>query len=179
MPVLVIVIKLWVNNNLSRTDSWPLARVSVKINQGWINCKKRFGKSLANKAPAMFLTILDNKLKLLGTELHRINTIEVKASQYNHVENSYVKKELKKRWTMIGEAKIQRDLYSSFLIMNINPDLRSINRVQCLETFEKFKIVHDIEIERLKASTNCRGELQKVVIARESFCRVKTMKPIR
>ena len=57
---------------------------------------------------------------------------------------------------MIGEAKIQRDLYSSFLIMNINPDLSSINRVQCLETFEKFKIAHDIEIERLKASTNCK-----------------------
>ena len=130
------------------------AQKTTKNKRGKIHRKKRWGKSLANKAPAMFLTILDNKLKHLGTELHRINTTEVKASQYNHVEDNYVKKELKERWTMIGEAKIQRDLYSSFLIMNINPDLSSINRVQCLEKFEKFKTFHDIEIERLKASTN-------------------------
>jgi len=55
---------------------------------------------------------------------------------------------------MISEARIQRDLYSSFLIMNINSDLSSINRNRCLETYEKFKIFHDIEIERLKASTD-------------------------
>ena len=130
------------------------SKKTTKNEKGKINRKKRFGKSLANKAPAMFLTILDNKLKHLGTELHRINTTEVKASQYNHVADNYVKKELNERWTMIGEARIQRDLYSSFLIMNINPDLSSINRVQCLEKYARFKTFHDIEIARLKSSTN-------------------------
>jgi hypothetical protein len=130
------------------------AKKTTKHKNGKINRKKRFGKSLANKAPAMFLTILDNKLRHQGTELHRIKTAEVKASQYNHVEDNYTKKELSERWTMIGEDKIQRDLYSSFLIMNVNPDLSSINRKQCLEMYEKFKTLHDIEIERLKASTN-------------------------
>ena len=110
--------------------------------------------SLANKAPALFLTILDNKLRYLGTELHRINTAVVKASQYNHVDDNYRKKELSERWAMIGEDKIQRDLYSSFLIMNVNPDLSSINRVQCLEKYSKFKTFHDIEIERLRTSTS-------------------------
>ena len=130
------------------------AKKTTKNEKGKINSKKRFGKSLANKAPAMFLTILDNKLKHLGTELHRIKTAEVKASQYNHVDDNYVKKELSERWSMIGEDKIQRDLYSSFLIMNVNPDLSSINRKQCLENYSKFKTFHDIEIERLKTSTN-------------------------
>lgn len=130
------------------------SKKTTKNEKGKINRKKRFGKSLANKAPALFLTILDNKLKHLGTELHRINTTEVKASQYNHVADNYVKKELNERWTMIGEARIQRDLYSSFLIMNINPDLSSINRVQCLEKYARFKTFHDIEIARLKSSTN-------------------------
>ncbi|HUS90035.1 MAG TPA: transposase, partial [Desulfosporosinus sp.] len=130
------------------------AKKTTKNKKGKINSKKRFGKSLANKAPAMFLTILDNKLRHQGTELHRIKTAEVKASQYNHMEDNYTKKELNERWTMIGEDKIQRDLYSSFLIMNVNPDLSSINRKQCLEKYEKFKTLHDIEIERLKTSTN-------------------------
>ena len=130
------------------------AKKTTKNAKGKINRKKRFGKSLANKAPALFLTILDNKLRYLGAELHRINTAVVKASQYNHVDDNYRKKELSERWAMIGEDKIQRDLYSSFLIMNVNPDLSSINRVQCLEKYSKFKTFHDIEIERLRTSTS-------------------------
>jgi hypothetical protein len=129
-------------------------KTSKNKKSGKFNSKKRFGKSIVNKAPAMFLTILENKLKYLGTELHRINTAEVKASQYNHVEDGYVKKELSERWTMIGIDKIQRDLYSSFLIANVNSDLRMINRDQCLAKYEQFKRLHDAEIERLKASSN-------------------------
>ena len=130
------------------------AKKTTKNAKGKIHRKKRFGKSLANKAPALFLTILDNKLRYLGAELHRINTAVVKASQYNHVNDNYRKKELRERWAMIGEDMIQRDLYSSFLIMNVNPDLSSINRVQCLEKYSKFKTFHDIEIERLRTSTS-------------------------
>ena len=124
--------------------------------KGKINRKKRFGKSLANKAPALFLTILDNKLRHQGTELHRIKTAEVKASQYNHVEDTYEKKELSERWSIIGKDRIQRDLYSSFLIMNVNPDLNSINRSLCVETYERFKALHDQEIARLRALTTSR-----------------------
>ena len=130
------------------------AKKTTKNAKGKINRKKRFGKSLSNKAPALFLTILDNKLRYLGAELHRINTAVVKASQYNHVDDNYRKKELSERWAIIGEDMIQRDLYSSFLIMNVNPDLSSINRVQCLEKYSKFKTFHDIEIERLRTSTS-------------------------
>ena len=49
-----------------------------------INKKKRFGKSLANKAPSKFLTILANKLKDKGGKYFEINTREVRASQFNH-----------------------------------------------------------------------------------------------
>ena len=130
------------------------AKKTTRNQQGKINSKKRFGKSLANKAPAMFLTILDNKLRYHATELHRIKTAEVKASQYNHIEDTYIKKGLHERWHLIGKDKIQRDLYSSFLIMNVNPDLRSINRKQCFEKYERFKTLHDLEIARLRTSTN-------------------------
>ena len=130
------------------------AKQTTKTEKGKLSRKKRFGKSLLNKAPALFLAILDNKLNHLGTKLHKIKTAEVKASQYNHVDDNYLKKELSDRWTIIGEDKIQRDLYSSFLIVNVNSDLSSINREQCFEKYEKFKTLHDIEIARLRASTN-------------------------
>jgi len=125
-------------------------KTTVNKKTGKFNKKKRFGKSLANKAPSMFLTILDNKLKWIDRTLKKIDTWKVKASQYNHVEDRYIKKDLSERWNDFGEFKIQRDLYSSFLIMNVNNDLETINRDLCFEKFQEFKLLHDTEVERLK-----------------------------
>ena len=127
------------------------SKETTKNKDGKFNKKKRFGKSLANKAPSMFLTILDNKLKWNGTQLYKIDTYNIKASQYNHITNEYIKKNLNERWNNFGEFKIQRDLYSSFLIMNVNDDLETINRDLCFSEFDKFKLLHDKEIERLKS----------------------------
>lgn len=121
---------------------------TINEKTGKINKKKRFGKSLANKSPSMFLTMLDNKLKWNGERLYKIDTVKCKASQYNHFTDEYTKKELKDRWN--NGIDIQRDCYSAFLIMNVSDDLKSINRDKCIETYDNFKILHDKEINRLK-----------------------------
>ena len=131
---------------------------TVNTKTGKFNKKKRFGKSLANKSPSMFLTILDNKLKWNGTQLYKINTYKVKASQYNHFDEKYNKKELSERWNIFNinnkEIKIQRDLYSSFLIMNVKDNLEEIDRDLCNETYGNFKQLHDKEINRLLSSND-------------------------
>ncbi|MCC0656246.1 Tn3 family transposase [Clostridioides sp. ES-S-0123-01] len=99
---------------------------TINEKTGRISKKKCFGKSLANKAPSMFLIMLDNKLKYNGEKLYKIDTTKCKASQYNHFLDEYNKKELKDRWNK--GMYIQRDCYSAFLIMNVNDDLKSINR---------------------------------------------------
>lgn len=125
---------------------------------GKFNKKKRFGKSLANKAPSMFLTILDNKLKWNDTQLFKIDTTRVKASQYSHITNDYCKKDLSERWNIFNinneEIKIQRDLYSAFLIMNVKNNLKEIDRELCFKEFDNFKVLHDIEIDKLINSGN-------------------------
>lgn len=120
---------------------------------GRINKKKRFGKSLGNRAPAMFLEILDKKLKCItGSELHKVNTQKFKASQYNHITDTYEKKALKDRWTWLeNDTKVQRDLYSAFLLMNSSADMESADRVLCEKTYNNFKKLHDIEINRIKS----------------------------
>lgn len=128
------------------------SKKTTKNKDGKFNKKKRFGKSLSNKAPSMFLTMLDNKLKWNGEKLYKIDTTKVKASQYNHIEDKYVKKELKERWNYFDGFKIQRDLYSSFLIMNVKNNLKEIDRNKCFETFNNFKILHNEEIIRIKNS---------------------------
>jgi len=132
------------------------AKKTTKNKNGKFNKKKRFGKSLANKAPAMLIEIINRKLKYFNIEIKKINTYTVKASQYNHVEDTYVKKDLGERWNVFnidGEnVDIQRDLYSSFLIMNVNNLADKVDRNKCTKTFQKFKTLHDIEIQKLRNS---------------------------
>ena len=127
---------------------------TINSKTGKINKKKRFGKSLANKSPSMFLTILDNKLKWHGEELLKIDTTKVKASQYNHIEDKYIKKELSERWNDFGSFKIQRDCYSAFLIMNVKSNLKEIDKDLCFREFDNFKMLHDKEIVRILNSNN-------------------------
>lgn len=129
---------------------------TINAKTGKINKKKRFGKSLANKAPSMFLTILDNKLKWHGEQLYKINTAKVKASQYNHLDDSYIKKGLCERWNYFKyndkELRIQRDLYSAFLIMNVHDKLESVDRSLCFKEFDSFIRLHNKEIVSIKNS---------------------------
>ena len=72
------------------------------------------------------------------------------SSQYNHIEDTYIKKKLNERWNKIEGELIQRDLYSAFLIMNSKPNLKETDRDLCLKTYENFKDKYDKLIEELK-----------------------------
>lgn len=123
------------------------SKETTKTKTGRYRCKKRFGKSLANRAPAMFLEILSRKINVV-----KINTVEAKASQYNHVTHEYKKKTLSERWAVVGDCKIQRDLYSAFLIMNISEDLKTFSEEKCNHRFNNFVELHNLEIDRLRNS---------------------------
>lgn len=129
---------------------------TINKKNGKINKKKRFGKSLINNSPSQLLTIIDRKLHYVGSYLKRIDTFEVKASQFNHKTKEFVKKKLSQRWNIIDNIKIQRDLYSAFLIQNVCDDLKSINVNLCNEKYDKFVNLHDIEINRLKETKEMR-----------------------
>lgn len=130
------------------------AKNTEKNDKGKFKRKKRFGKSLANKAPSMLLTILDRKLKYFGEELIEINTFEAKASQFNHLDGTCTKKPLSQRWNDFGGIKVQRDMYSAFLIMNTADDLKSFDIGKCNERFENFYRLHNLEVDRLRGHKN-------------------------
>ena len=130
------------------------AKDTEKNDKGKFKKKKRFGKSLANKAPSMLLTIIDRKLGYYGEKLIEINTFKAKASQFNHFDRTYTKKTLSQRWDDFNGIRIQRDLYSAFLIMNISDDLKNFNMDKCNERFENFYRLHNIEVARLTGKKN-------------------------
>ena len=130
------------------------AKNTEKNDKGKFKRKKRFGKSLANKAPAMLLTIIDRKLGYYDEKLIKINTFEAKASQFNHFDGTYTKKTLSQRWNDFNGIKIQRDMYSAFLIMNISDDLKSFDINKCNKRFDNFYRLHNLEVNRLTGKKN-------------------------
>ena len=130
------------------------SKKAEKNEKGKYKRRRRFGKSIANRVPAMFLSILGRKLKKYNRKLTEIDTQAARASQFNHFEQSYKKKKLSQRWNDFNGVKVQRDMYSAFLIMNVNEDLKSFNVDKCDERFEKFYELHEEEVARLKGNKN-------------------------
>ena len=126
---------------------------TINQNTGKINKKKRFGKSISNRCPGLMVSTLKNKF---GNRYHEVNTWEFKASQYNHITNTCIKKKLSQRIQELdynGETiTIQRDLYSAFLLMNSNNTLDKPDLNLCNITFENFIVNHTICINNLKAN---------------------------
>lgn len=132
------------------------AKKTTKNAKGRYNRKKRFGKSLGNRAPAMLLTILQNKVNAIpGASLQKVDTWAFKASQYDHTDQTYHKKQLSDRVAKLSNSDvIQRDLYSAFLLMNAAkpssptapPD--HTDQTLCETNYATFLIHHQMEIER-------------------------------
>ena len=119
--------------------------------------KKRFGKSLANKAPAMFVTILKTKVEQHGGEVYEVDIMSYRASQCDHTTGEYTKHGLNDRWRILGNGdKVQRDLYSAFLIKNSNKTHDEIDLDKCSKTYDNFKKLHDKEIENIRNEVKLR-----------------------
>ena len=92
------------------------AKETKTNHKGKFVSKKRFGKSICNKAPSLFVKTLERKVLNAGGSFKAVDTFSVKASQFNHLTETFTKKNLSKRWnTMPDGTKVQRDLYSAFL----------------------------------------------------------------
>ena len=135
---------------------WPaLTRrakeTAISEKTGRFKRKKRFGKSVANKAPAMLTGILNQKLLSRGMDgIVQVNT-RVRASQFNHMTGEYIKKPLSQRWNDMPDGRrIQRDLYSAFLLQHVNDTKDGFDVPALTRDYEEFVIHHDEVIKRLE-----------------------------
>ena len=112
--------------------------------------KKRFGKSLNNRAPAEFIEILAKKAELYGGAVYKVDAMKFKASQYDHVSDTYTKHSIHDRERNIDGNTVQRDLYSAFLLKNTDNDLEHTDRDKCIYEFTRFLKQHDKLITEMK-----------------------------
>lgn len=133
---------------------------------GRYQSKKRYGKSLANKAPALFVSIMERKVSQYGDNLVKVDKWEYKASQYDHLSGEYLKKGRDQRWHQLSNGdRLQRDLYSAFLLMNADDDAKHPDDNLCRTTYDSFKKMHDNEVRRLKMESKNRRLLSSFGIA--------------
>ena len=126
--------------------SWAARAKETTVNRknGKIHSKKRFGRTVARRAPAMLLSIIDRKLKYRGYALKRVISRQVKASQFDHSTGQYRKKRLCDRWCVIDGHRVQRDLYSAFLISHVTgKSLDTIDRKACCDDWMNFLKLQD------------------------------------
>lgn len=134
---------------------WPslthrAKKTEISEKTGKMKCKKRFGKSIANKAPATLTNILKLKCASLGSPgVVKVPT-SLRASQYNHQSKEYTLKPLSQRWNdMPDGSRIQRDLYSAFLLQHYNPQLKSFDQENLEEDYPQFVRLHNQAIQQL------------------------------
>lgn len=135
--------------------AWPslthrAKKTEVSEKTGRFKRKKRFGKSVANKAPATLIGILRQKCLSLNIPGVIEVPTSVKASQYNHQSKEYTAKPLSQRWNTMPDGKrIQRDLYSAFLLQHYCPQSGSFDQISLEQDYPQFVQLHDQTIQRL------------------------------
>lgn len=80
------------------------ARESHKKKNGKNTSKKRFGRSIENRAPAMFIQMLKIKVAQLGGAAIEINTRMARASQYDPTNGTCRKKMLRVQWADLSDG---------------------------------------------------------------------------
>lgn len=127
----------------------------VNAKTGRIHTKKRFGKSLSRCAPAMFITILTNKVTRYGGKVIKVSTFETKASQFDHTDESYTKKKLSERMAHLSSGEVvQRDLYSAFLLEHIDTESLEYNTEALKSAFPAFLKMHENTKKHLQKEEN-------------------------
>ena len=141
-----------VKTEKTSVNSWKSKSKKTVINKsnGKTATKKRFGKSVNNNAPGIFIRKIEEKLSYFGKELIKINPFKTKASQFNHISQEFKKCSLEVRSKeLIQGIVVQRDLYSAFLIKNVE-NLSEYNMEKINGQFNEFYEKQLKEVERIK-----------------------------
>ena len=118
---------------------------------GKIKSKKRYGRTIGIRAPSMLVEAINRKLGYHGKQIVKVNTCTVKASQYNPLDGTYKRKDLKDRLIQLDENTcVQRDMLSAYLVQHTNSTYDLIDSDSAYNDFPHFKTLQDTELRRLE-----------------------------
>lgn len=130
---------------------------TVSETTGRFKRKKRFGKSIAHRAPASWVSTLAYKAAYAGKTFIEADTYALKASQYDHTSGEYTKHSLSTRVKQVGENTVQRDLYSAFLLSCVNDAGNEIMQDVTTQKFPLFLQHQEDAMQQLESTLQSTG----------------------
>lgn len=135
-------------------DAWVRrTKETTKTKTGKNRCKKRYGKSVANHAPSMFVSILKNKVLSLGGKFYEIDPRNA-ATQFDFTNGEFTKHEVSERSiTLSNGCTHQRDMLSAFNLQHIilqSKELKEYDIEQMEADYPIFCRLEKTELERFK-----------------------------
>lgn len=135
-------------------DAWVRrAKETTKTKTGKNRCKKRYGKSVANHAPSMFVSILKNKVLSLGGKFYEIDPRNA-ATQFDFTNGEFTKHEVRERSiTLSNGCTHQRDMLSAFNLQHIvlqSKELKEYDIEQMNADYPIFCRLESAEQERFR-----------------------------
>lgn len=118
--------------------------------------KKRFGKSILKRSPGLRQKDLEDKCKKYGCKIKYVER-DFRASQFNHITGEYEKHKLSERTKLIGKTRVQRDLYSAFLLKNAKRGNKNVDVKKCNEDFKHFLDEQEKLVKVIKDETKNFG----------------------
>ena len=126
------------SKNANRLKAKAKTETTINEKTGKYNRKRRFGKSIQNRCPGYIQMKLQQKFQNTGGIYIEVPN-NYKASQYDHTADDYIKKDLNDRYYALQDGTmVQRDMYSAFLLFNINLLNKFIDKEKCKSNFNNF-----------------------------------------
>lgn len=138
-------------------NAWVRRAKETKIDEktGKYKSKRGSGRSVGNHAPAMFVDILENKVKSLGGRFERVNTQNA-ASQYDFTTDSFKtgdeKHKLNERAITLSNGDThQRDMLAAFNLQHLKLDeTKQYDTEAMAADYDRFCQLEREEIQRYK-----------------------------
>ena len=157
-------------------DAWVRrAKETTKAKTGKNRCKKRYGKSVANHAPSMFVSILKNKVLSLGGQFHEVD-VRYAATQFDFTNGVKTKHEVRERSITLSNGHThQRDMLSAFNLQHIKLETIGTDYAYNIEQMQAdypiFCKLEAAEQERFKEDRYNERDAQYFVGASEKHLR--------
>jgi hypothetical protein len=137
------------------TSAWAKRAKGVRKNKnGKIQTNKRFGKSIGNHAPAMFVTILQNKVESLKGKFVKVD-IKNAASRFDFTNGDFTEHNLDERKITLSNGNThQRDMLAAFNLQHIDLTNDDLKKYNVEEMMEDYPIFCKLEKEEIKRFTN-------------------------
>ena len=135
--------------------AWSARKKETKIDEktGKYKSKKGYGKSIGNHAPAMFIDILENKVKSLGGRLERVDTQNA-ASRFDFTDGSLTEHDRSERAITLSNGDThQRDMLAAFNLQHLKLDeakTKQYDTETMAADYKRFCQLEKEEIQRYK-----------------------------